>query len=130
MEPLIIKEEPEESSTPGIIFDAENNKFLIWGNSLPEDVVAFYQPVFKWVEEYKKQPNAKTLFVIKPTYFNSSSFKAVLDILASLQEIVEQNFELKVEWQYLDSDEDTLMTGKEFQGLLKKTQFVFTTYHG
>jgi hypothetical protein len=129
MEALIIKEDPEEASTPGVILDKENNKFEIWGNSLPENIAAFYKPIFNWIEEYKKQPNPKTKLFFNPVYFNSSSFKAILDILLMLEELIPQGYEVEIEWKYLETDEDVSVTGKELQGLAKNINFTFSPYY-
>ena len=48
MEALIIK---EDEGTPKIILDKDKNIFEISGNSLPEDIIAFYSPVFSWIKK-------------------------------------------------------------------------------
>lgn len=126
MEPLIIA---EGQSTPKVHFDKKNNKFEITGNSLPEDVLGFYAPVFSWVEQYATQPNKKTEINIKLSYFNSSSSKAILDILGLFEEIrTTKNLEVDVLWHYLDLDEDMLSTGKEFESMLN-IPFQFITFY-
>jgi hypothetical protein len=127
MKALIIIEDTDEGSTPGIILDKENNKFEIVGNSLPENIYAFYDQVFSWIEEYKEQPNPKTKFTLKLNYFNSSSLKALLEIFAKLEEIIAKGYEVEIDWHYLEMDEDLFVTGKEFQGLLK-VPFNFIAY--
>jgi hypothetical protein len=124
MEPLIIY---EGQSTPKIVLDKANEKFEIAGNSLPEDVLGFYSPVFNWFEEYIKQPNRQTELHIKLMYFNSSSSKAILDILNMLEEVAVKGFGVEIFWYYLEIDEDMLETGKEFEGMLK-LPFQFISY--
>jgi hypothetical protein len=126
MDALVIK---EDESTPRIVFDKDKNFFEVSGNSLPEDVLSFYTPVLKWIEEYKKQPNPKTKLVIKANYFNSASSKIFLDILIKFEAILVLGYEVEVEWHYLDMDEDMLMTGREFQELVK-IPFTFFPYQG
>jgi len=115
MEPLNIK---EGESTPKIILDKEKNKFEISGISLPEDVFTFFAPVFKWFEEYIKQPNPSTELLVKLNYFNTASSKIILDILIKLEELKKKGFEISVIWYHLDMDEDILSTGKEFESML------------
>jgi hypothetical protein len=117
----------EGLSTPKITLDKENNIYEITGNSLPEDVLGFYAPVFQWVENYLLQPNRRTEIKIKLVYFNSSSSKAILDILTLLEELVVKGLEVEVIWYYLDIDEDMLSTGREFAGMLK-IPFTFLSY--
>jgi len=116
MEALIIK---EDEGTPKIILDKDKNIFEISGNSLPEDIIAFYSPVFSWIDEYKKQPNPLTRVIIKLNYFNSSSSKVILDLLMSLTDIVRKGSKVEIDWHYLDMDDDNLSTGKEFQEFTK-----------
>ena len=122
MEPLII---PEGQSTPNIVLDKTKGKIEFTGNSLPEDVVGFYAPVYKWIENYVGNPNPNTEIHIKLSYFNSSSSKAILDILTILEALVLQNHSVEVIWHYLDLDEDMLSTGQEFASMLNMPfQFV------
>ena len=72
--------------TPKIILDADNKVLEISGRSLPEDVTAFYEPVLNWLNEYSENPNDKTVFNFKLTYFNTASSKLLLDILMKLEE--------------------------------------------
>ena len=116
MKPLIIA---EDTSTPKVILDSEKGKFEISGVSLPEDVMSFYEPVFSWINEYKKNPNSQTEFIFRLNYFNSASSKIILDILTSLEEIAVKGHSVEIQWHYLEIDEDMLATGKEFEEMLK-----------
>lgn len=124
MKALIIK---EDESTPNIVFDKENKQFEISGNSLPEDVLSFYKPVFKWIGEYITQPNPTTTLKFKPNYINSASSKIFLELLYAFEELVNKGLEVTVEWHYLQLDDDMLMSGKEFESLLK-IPFVYIAY--
>jgi SiaC family regulatory phosphoprotein len=116
MDPLIIE---EGQSTPKVILDKEKNKFEISGNSLPEDVLEFYAPVFLWFEDYIKQPNQKTVVHMKFMYLNSASSKVVLDLIARLEELSINFNNVEIIWSYLEMDEDMLSTGKEYESMLK-----------
>ncbi len=70
--------------TPKVILDADNNTFEISGRSLPEDVVAFYDPILEWLDEYAQNPLEKTVFNFKLEYFNTASSKLLLDVLLNL----------------------------------------------
>jgi hypothetical protein len=118
MDALMIKPD-EDNATPEITLDKANDKFEISGNSLPEDVLSFYTPVIKWIEEYKKEPNPRTQLKVRLNYFNSASSKVMLDLLTMLEELPSKGSEVLVEWHYLEMDEDMLATGQEFQSLIK-----------
>jgi hypothetical protein len=115
MEPLFLA---EEQSSPQIHLDKEKNIFEIAGNSLPEDVLTFYAPVLRWLEEYLLHPNSKTEFHFKFLYLNSSSSKVILDILVLLEKLAAQGHEVLIVWHYLEMDEDMQSTGKEYEGMV------------
>jgi hypothetical protein len=43
------------------------------GNSLPEDVNTFYQPILDWIDKYVENPNEKTEINMRFDYYNTSS---------------------------------------------------------
>jgi len=91
--------------TPGVVLDKEAGKFELSGRSMPEDVVAFFQPILDWIEDYKDSPNSKTVFDFKLTYFNTASSKLLMDILMMLEEMHEDGHEVLAKWHYPSDDE-------------------------
>jgi len=116
MESLYIN---ETQSTPKVILDKMNQQFEISGNSLPEDVMGFYTPILNWMEKYIENPNPQTIFVFKLYYFNSASSKVILDILTAIEQLIKDGHDAKIDWYYLEVDEDMLSTGNEYAELLK-----------
>jgi hypothetical protein len=116
MESLYIN---ETQSTPKVILDKTNQQFEISGNSLPEDVMGFYTPILNWMEKYIENPNPQTIFVFKLYYFNSASSKVILDILTAIEQLIKDGHDAKIDWYYLEVDEDMLSTGNEYAELLK-----------
>jgi hypothetical protein len=104
--------------TPKIILDAENEVMEISGRSLPEDVSAFYEPVLNWLNEYAENPNKKTIFNFKLTYFNTASSKLLLDILMKLEEMHENNNDVLIRWHYPEDDEDMEEAGEEYADIV------------
>jgi hypothetical protein len=123
MEPLIIK---PTDSTPSITLDKATGIFEIKGNSLPEDVTSFYQPVLNWVKSYVAGPNQTTIFTFKLTYLNTASSKIVFSILSLLEPLVDKGIGIKIDWYYIENDEDTCDIGKEYADLVK-IPFSFTS---
>lgn len=104
--------------TPNVILDPVNNHYEISGRSLPEDVVVFYQPVIKWLEEFGKAPIQGFALSIRLEYFNTASSKLILDILLKLEEIYQNGTQLKVVWNYLSSDSDMKEAGEEYSEIV------------
>jgi hypothetical protein len=104
--------------TPKIILDAENEIMEISGRSLPEDVSSFYEPVLNWLNEYAENPNKKTVFNFKLTYFNTASSKLLLDILMKLEEMHEKGQDVLIRWHFPEDDEDMAEAGEEYADIV------------
>ena len=104
-----------KNDTPGIVFDPENNKFEIYGKSLPEDSTEFYEPVIDFLEEYASEPNDKTKLVINFEYYNSASVRKIINILTIMEEISLEGHDVSVVWMYEDTDEVMRENGEDFQ---------------
>ncbi|MGB9746770.1 MAG: DUF1987 domain-containing protein [Bacteroidales bacterium] len=115
MEPLIITGTDE---IPTVILDKEKNLFEISGQSIPEEAISFYSPVIDWFEEYSQNPNSKTILNLQLEYCNSSSSKAIVDILEILEEMNQKGNQVEVVWHYMEDDDDMLDMGKEFQEII------------
>ena len=42
----------QTKGSPRIDFDPESNTLVMQGQSYPENAFKFYEPVFKWVDDY------------------------------------------------------------------------------
>jgi hypothetical protein len=104
--------------TPTVTLDKENNIFEISGRSLPEDVVAFYNPILEWLTEYAADPLDKTVFNFKLEYFNTASSKLLLDVLLKLEDLKNDGHDVLVKWHYPDDDEDMLDAGTEYADIV------------
>lgn len=103
MEDLIIEETHE---TPRVGFYYQQGNLEITGRSLIENVWDFYLPLIQWLDEYVKKPyTITTKIVLKLDYFNTSSSKAILDILQTLRGLTEQGHEVHCHW-YQDQGEE------------------------
>ena len=106
--------------TPGVIFDLENKLFQISGRSFPADADSFYQPLIKWLDDYRKSgPGDTTVFDVKMEYFNTASAKMILDIFFKLEDIFEEGNDVKIRWYCLEEDEDMLEAGEEFNEIVE-----------
>ena len=112
---------PGSDDTPKVILDAnnENPLFEISGRSLPEDVVAFYDPILEWLDEYSQKPLKKTVFNFKLEYFNTASSKLLLDILLKLEDMHQDGAEVLVRWHFPDDDEDMEEAGEEYADIVE-----------
>jgi hypothetical protein len=105
--------------TPKITLDPRENIFEIKGRSIPENSVDFYKPVMDWMDEYRKQPNSKTRFVVRLEYYNTSSSKCLVEIMRKLEMIYLDGNQVEMEWYYEEQDEDMRESGEDFKEILK-----------
>jgi hypothetical protein len=131
MDSLII-EATEDS--PSVIFDTTSNRFIISGESRPENAGKFYTPVIDWLVKfesilyYRKQElgiNSTIVFIFQLDYFNSTSAKYLMDIILTIKNIVDKGHIINIEWIYDKRDDDMLDVGKEFSEMAElKFNFV------
>ncbi len=110
---------PGTDDTPQVTLDAETPYMEISGRSLPEDVVAFYDPILEWLDEYAESPLEKTVFNFKLEYFNTASSKLLLDILLKLEDINDDGNDVLVRWHFPDDDEDMEEAGEEYADIVE-----------
>lgn len=110
MTPLTI---PSSDTTPAVEYDAATGILRFHGESYPENVSAFYGPVLGWVREALAA--GKPLKVVLAFgYLNTSSTKAVLDLLLLLEDHHRSGGRIEVEWHYNPALEVMQEAGEEF----------------
>ena len=90
---LIIAGSNSTFFVPEIHFIAATGQCSISGESYLEDTFNFYHDLKNWVEDYFASEKSKLVLDIKLSYFNTSSSRAILDLLKKLKEYEELNLE-------------------------------------
>ena len=101
--------------TPEIVLDKENARFEFNGRSLPEDSAEFFNPILKWLQTYRDNPNKTTEVVFNLDYFNTASSKFIQDILQILDDVEGA----RIVWYYHEDDEDMQQMGQELAELVE-----------
>jgi hypothetical protein len=102
------------NDSPAINFNPNKDKFMVVGNSMPENSIAFYRQVIDWLKEYVKDPNPKNEFSFQMNLLNTSSTKIFMDIFKLIKQIADKS-EVKVLWYYSYGDEDIQEVGVDFK---------------
>jgi hypothetical protein len=106
------------TNTPEISFNG--NKFIIQGRSITENSFEFYEPVLKWITEYKDNPFEETIVEINLEYFNTSTSKFLIEILKLFKSIQDNNKgKIIIKWCYENDDLELKETGEDFEDLLE-----------
>lgn len=126
MTPYIVE---KTDLTPEVILNPKENIFHIVGESRPEHVGKFYDPILNWLEGYHNElyDNShkdaerpkEIIFVFKLEYFNSSSIKFVYDILKKLEDFNDHHTKVKIHWHYDAMDDDMFENGEEFSKIIR-----------
>jgi hypothetical protein len=111
------------NSTPAVDFSVDG-KMSLEGRSFPENANKFYKPLFNWADGL----GVETVTLdINLEYFSSASGKKLHKLLKSLD--TNKNIKsLIINWHYEEGDEDMLESGRIFEKLLKKAQFIFCEF--
>ncbi len=104
--------------TPFILMDPEKGNIEISGKSYPEDTLEFYAPVLKWMNDYCQNPQNQSSLIFKLDYFNSSSYKPILDMILKFEELKNKNYTASIEWHYKNGDIDMRDAGEEFSEIV------------
>jgi hypothetical protein len=110
--------------TPEISFDYNNRLLVIKGESYPENTSEFFNPVFKWLDDYLGEASENpTIVNIELYYFNSSSSKVLMNFFEVLDNAGEKGQKITVNWIYEEEDEDSLEFGEEFAEDMNHIEF-------
>ncbi len=104
--------------TPRINFDCELGVLELYGRSIPENSVEFFEPLNEWLDEYSKEAKVETIINVKLEYFNTSSSKCILDLFKKLESINGSVTSVKVNWFYEKDDEDMAEAGEDYEAIV------------
>ena len=88
------------------------------GRSVPADPGTFYQPLYKWIEEYSKKKIKKTKIELDFEYINTASTKWLFNLLQLLGNKPELTDSLTIYWYYEEGDDDMVELGDIFKSLI------------
>jgi SiaC family regulatory phosphoprotein len=94
---------------PKINIVETEGEITISGNSLPENPIISYQPIFDYLNKVKQEKLIKNVKLkIDVEIFSSSSLKMIVEIFNLLNNLETNNITHSIEWLYAAQDEDTL----------------------
>lgn len=106
MENLEIEGSHKNFFIPNINFNAKTGICEISGESFLEDTVEFYKQVIEWIERYIQEIKGPIAFIVKLSYFNTSTSRSLLDILNLLKDYEDEGGEVVVNWHFDENDVD------------------------
>jgi hypothetical protein len=110
--------------SPEIVFDFAADHLAIRGESYPEDVTAFYRPVFDALDRYLAGLGRRHCRCdIELIYCNSSSVKILMIVLDKLEQAARQGADIEVHWAYDEEDDTMEELGRELGEDLQSMRF-------
>ncbi|GAB4470930.1 MAG: DUF1987 domain-containing protein [Thermoflexibacter sp.] len=114
MENLEIQGQLSTFFTPSVNFSAETGICELSGESYLEDAFQFYDILMNWVNQYFEEGNNELEMNIRLTYFNTSSSRAILDLLRLLKNYQDsRDYKVIVNWYYPNLDYDEMKAEAE-----------------
>ncbi|PLX00082.1 MAG: hypothetical protein C0594_16080 [Marinilabiliales bacterium] len=100
-------------TTPEIIYNENENKIAISGNSYPENPFLFYEPCTKLIQSLIQ---SKELFELefKLEYYNTSTAKQILDFIDMIEDYYSKGGKVKATWLFKEGDDDLKENGVDF----------------
>ena len=93
------------SRTPEVELNPEQGTLSMMGESYPEDIRTYYEPITVALEQFAATQPSDLTITIKLTYFNSGSARALMELLDAIDEAAQGNFNAELNW-YCDPDDD------------------------
>ena len=107
---------------PTVNFNSELGICEISGESYLEDTIEFYSPLLNWIDQYMtEKKDKKLIFNFKLEYYNTSSSKCLVDIMAKLKNYKEQGRNIEVNWFYDSKSEDADEEIEEVEDFMLET---------
>ncbi|PLX21488.1 MAG: nuclear pore complex subunit [Marinilabiliales bacterium] len=106
----------QTDDTPLVHFDTDTGKFEIKGNSIPENIYLFYDPIFEWLDKYKEEPNKNIEFIFQMRMISSASSKIFFQLLNKIDALKDNTDScVRITWLYCIYDEEIREIGLDFK---------------
>jgi len=113
MENFLVKGGRNEFLVPYVSLDASKGTCELSGESSLEYTGEFYDQIITWLKQYSTEESKQLVFAFKLTYFNTSSYKAILGTLRELKRQQDIGKKVVVQWFYPEDDSDMLMDAQD-----------------
>jgi len=116
-------EREKTTSTPYVLIDEENNYFKMEGRSFHEDIVEFFREINEWLDRYLQKDFDTFTFDCALNYLNSSTVKALLNMLMKMDKYASDDKKIIVNWITSYNNEIVTECGEDFRDELTQLTF-------
>ena len=116
-------EKQKTGSTPYVLIDEAKGYMKMSGKSYPEKSVDFFGEIFTWLDSYLATDFGTLVFDFALEYYNSSTFKIVLNMLMKMDNYALGGNKITVNW-IVDEDDDIMIeSGEDIQEDIENLEF-------
>lgn len=119
MNDLIIKGEKKTYFTPDVNFSANTGICEIAGESYQEETFEFFNRLIAWIDEFIMKVRKPITMNFNLTYFNTSSARAIQEMIILLKKYKEQGGQVVINWYYQDEEDSTYEEAEDMQAQTK-----------
>jgi len=110
--------------SPEVDFNFCDRRLALRGEAYPEDAASFFGPLLRGLSTYCETIKGQALMVeIQLCYFNTSSAKAVMNIIQILENAARCGTKVNLNWFFQKEDEVIREFGEDFSGDLEHVRF-------
>ncbi len=110
--------------SPEVNFDFDGCRLSLRGESYPEDASTVFGPLFSALERFLATIGEREFVVeFDLTYFNSSSAKALMNMLKLLDHAARDGARISVSWLFAPDDDTMKEFGEDFSEDLEHVAF-------
>ncbi len=102
-------------NTPAVRFSGSTGVMELRGESYPENSFAFFDPLIAWLRRLLEQTELPVAFEVEVAYMNTSSIRAMVDMLDLLEEAHLAGRLVTVRWLHDPENERAIDVGEEFR---------------
>ncbi|MBL4587278.1 MAG: DUF1987 domain-containing protein [Flavobacteriales bacterium] len=91
--------------TPSVVLDRQVSILKIEGRSYPEEGMDFFDPIILRFKTLEGSDNPIKVIHIRLEYYNSSTTKALAELLSCLKKAKTNGYDVKVIWEFEEDDD-------------------------
>ena len=111
------------TSTPYILVDEEKKYMKMEGRSFHENVVEFFKEINGWLDSYLASDFGVLTFDCEMNYFNSSTVKALLNMILRMDKRSSGDNKVIVNWITTRDNEIIIECGEDFKEDVSNLEF-------
>ncbi|WP_420467249.1 biofilm regulation phosphoprotein SiaC [Panacagrimonas sp.] len=102
-------------STPAVRTGHAAGVMELRGDSYPENAFQFFEPVYRWVDDFLTAGAGPLLLKLHLVYMNTSSVKSMMDIFDRVEDAHKAGHEVALKWYYNPENERVAELAAEFK---------------